>query len=173
MILEEDNSTIQTIETQLEIYLKEMKTDFKLHMKSIDNTFLQLIDRGNNFFNEEINLTNLTNILNKKKIEDKFINNVLLNFNKNVDDQIINIIDWIIDRKYKQWKSINDFVFKRAKVSTNEDKLIGSLKSDFNFNRQVRIFLNFLKIKKKKKRYLKFKFILKKKKNLIKIKIYF
>jgi hypothetical protein len=33
-----DTVTIETIDSQLELYSKDMKNDFKLHLDSIDNT---------------------------------------------------------------------------------------------------------------------------------------
>lgn len=42
----------------------------------------------------------------------------------------------MLDRKYRQWKAVTDYVNKRARVSSSEEKLVGSLKSEFNFNRK-------------------------------------
>jgi hypothetical protein len=53
-----------------------------------------------------------------------------------IEQNVSELIDWIIDRRYKQWKAVTDYVYKRAKVSLSEEKLVGSLKSDFNFNRK-------------------------------------
>eukprot|EP01080_Neovahlkampfia_damariscottae_P002302 gene2302-2475_t len=132
-ILKKDEGTIKKVENQLNYFLNDMESDFKLFEDSIEKIFLEFNERTNIFFDEVLTLKNFFNLSNKKKIEEKFKNEVVSDFIPSIDKFVSNLIDWIIDRKYRQHKSIQDFILKRSNIS--EDNLIGSLKNEFKFNR--------------------------------------
>jgi hypothetical protein len=137
-VLKQDEMTMEKVEKQLNFYSNDMEKDFKLLQDRLENIFFQLKERSDAFFDELFTLKNFFYLTSKKEeIAQRYKNEVLSDFIPSIDQYISNLIDWIIDRKYRQHKSITDFVIKRAKVS--EDNLIGSLKNEFKFNRQVRI----------------------------------
>lgn len=141
-ILKEDKKTVDIIENQLEIFRDEMTKDFKLHLTKIDNVFHELTQRGDNFFEDFLTLSNMATLMKQQKVEEAFNAHVISNIVTEIESRVSEIIDWIIDRRYKQWKAVTDFVYRRAKVSLSEEKLVGSLQKEFNFNRKVSDNLN-------------------------------
>lgn len=135
-VLREDRKTVDVIEDQLQLFIKEMKKDFQLQQQRLDNILHEMTERGNDFFEDFLQLSNITDLLKKDVVTNKFEQEVIRDVIPQMENHISEVIDWIIDRKYRQWKAVTDFVYKRARVSTNEENLVGSLKSDFNFNRK-------------------------------------
>lgn len=136
-VLKEDIKTIEAIQSSLDIFVSDMKKEFEVQQQRIDNILQQLQDRANKFFDEFLVVSNLSKMLNKHIVAEKFMNTVIRDVNHQIDNHISNVIDWIIDKKYRQWKAITDYVYKRAKNASSEEKLVGSLKNEFNFNRKV------------------------------------
>jgi len=138
--LREDKKTIDKIEEQLQLFATEMKRDFQLQQQRLDNILYELTERGNNFFEEFLQLSNVADLLKKNVVAQMFQTQVLRNVISQIESHISEVIDWIMDRKYRQWKAVTDFVYKRARTTLSEEKLVGSLKSDFNFNRKELLF---------------------------------
>ncbi|KAL0489293.1 hypothetical protein AKO1_010617 [Acrasis kona] len=135
-LLRGDRSTLDNIDRSLEEFSANMKKEFELQQNRLDGIIYALTERANLFFDEYITLSNVTNIINKDVVSQKFQKQVIGDLSTKIETHISEVIDWMLDRKYKQWKAVTDYVNKRAKVSTNEEKLVGSLQSEFNFNRK-------------------------------------
>jgi hypothetical protein len=135
-ILRGDRKTIESIDTSLQQFTIDMKKEFDLQQSRLDNIIHELVERGNRFFDDFITMQNLLDLMKKEVVSMKFEKQVIADLQTRVDNHISEVIDWMLDRKYRQWKAVTDYVNKRARVSTNEEKLVGSLKSEFNFNRK-------------------------------------
>ncbi|KAL9658149.1 hypothetical protein ABK040_013061 [Willaertia magna] len=136
-ILKEDKKTMDIIEEQLQIFYQEMKKDFELLQNRLDNIFHELIERGIGFYDNFLTLGNVSGLLKAQVVTEEFQNQVIADTAIQIENHVSETIDWIIDRKYRQWKAVTDFANKRARInSLNEEKLVGSLGSDFQFNRK-------------------------------------
>jgi small GTP-binding protein len=135
-VLREDKKTVEIIEDQLQQFTKDMQKDFQLQQKRLDNILYEMQERGTVFFEEFLQFSNIQNLIKSSVVTEKFQDQVIGDVITQIEGHISEVIDWIIDRKYRQWKAVTDFVYKRARVSTSEERLVGSLKSDFNFNRK-------------------------------------
>jgi small GTP-binding protein len=135
-VLHGDRKTIENIDKSLEQFAIDMKKEFELQQGRLDNIIHELVQRGNRFFDDFIAFENVLDLVKKNVVSEKFEKQVIADLNQRVELHISEVIDWMLDRKYRQWKAVTDYVNKRARVSTNEEKLVGSLKSEFNFNRK-------------------------------------
>ncbi|KAG2381975.1 hypothetical protein C9374_005767 [Naegleria lovaniensis] len=135
-VLKEDKKTMDIIEEQLQVFYNDMKQDFELQQSKLENIFHELVERGTCFYDNFINLSNVSSLINSKIVAEEFQNQVIANTATQIENHVSEVIDWIIDRKYRQWKAVTDFANKRARISLHEDKLVGSLSSEFQFNRK-------------------------------------
>eukprot|EP01027_Heterolobosea_sp_BB2_P008321 GEZU01012350.1.p1 GENE.GEZU01012350.1~~GEZU01012350.1.p1 ORF type:complete len:611 (+),score=238.54 GEZU01012350.1:86-1918(+) len=137
-VLKEDNATIDIIQQQLDAYKADMVRDFELQKSRVENVLFRLAERGDKFFDNFLTLSNVRTLMDKNAVKEQFERAVVSDTVRQLEQHVSELVDWMIERKYKQWKAVTDFAYKRAKISTSEEKLVGSLKSDFDFNRQVR-----------------------------------
>ncbi|MCB0091559.1 MAG: hypothetical protein KDE54_26895, partial [Caldilineaceae bacterium] len=53
---------------------------------------------------------------------------------RHIERQVNDLIDWLVDKDYQQWRGIMEFLNQRA--AHHADRIIGKVQSDFEFNRQ-------------------------------------
>ncbi|EFC38948.1 predicted protein [Naegleria gruberi] len=135
-VLKEDKKTMEIIEEQLQVFYNDMKQDFELQQAKLENIFHELSERGTGFYDNFVNLSNISSLIKSKIVAEEFQTQVIANTATQIENHVSEVIDWIIDRKYRQWKAVTDFANKRARISLHEDKLVGTLSSDFQFNRK-------------------------------------
>jgi hypothetical protein len=135
-VLRGDRKTIESIDKSLEQFSIDMKKEFELQQGRLDNIVYELSERGNRFFDDFITMQNVIDLMKRNVVNQKFEKHVIADLSTRVETHISEVIDWMLDRKYRQWKAVTDYVNKRARVSTSEEKMVGSLKSEFNFNRK-------------------------------------
>ena len=135
-ILKEDKKTMDIIEEQLQVFYQDMKQDFELQQSKLENIFHELIERGVSFYDNFLNYSNFSSLIKSQVVAEEFQNQVIANTANQIENHVSEVIDWIIDRKYRQWKAVTDYANKRARISLHEDRLVGTLKSEFQFNRK-------------------------------------
>lgn len=147
-LLSGDQKIVEMIDSQLQLYEEDIKKDFRLFEDRLQNIFFQLIQRADKFFDDQITIGNIKN-LKKDLIKTNFQKYVIDDIVEEISKYASSLIDFLIDRKYKQHKSINDFITKKAE----KKDLVGNINSDFQFNRQELI----LKIQNSSENIMKYK----------------
>ncbi|MEM7536129.1 MAG: dynamin family protein [Chloroflexota bacterium] len=133
-ILKNDFKTIDTIEDQLHAYEEDMRRDFKYHISHVDNVIYAMADRGDEFFDERVRLTRILELANSEKLRNEFEHDVVGDTSVQVERHVGELIDWMVDKDYKQWQDVMDYLNKRS--AEHEDRIIGRVGQNFEFNRQ-------------------------------------
>ena len=71
-LLGEDITVLDSLERQLQVYETDMKEDFKFRMSDIENVLLQMEKRGQEFFEEKMQLLHLLELIDKDHIQRAF-----------------------------------------------------------------------------------------------------
>jgi hypothetical protein len=132
-ILKGDFETLDTIEEQLLAYTDDMRRDFVAQRSRVDNVLYGMIERGDRFFDETLQLTRVMDLVNSEKIRGEFERTVVADTSRAIERHISELIDWVVDKNYRQWRSVVDFIGRRA--AHHADRMIGSVKSEFEMNR--------------------------------------
>lgn len=133
-ILRQYKVSIDVMDNEIRLYIEDMKKDFLLWQHRLDKLFLTLMERCDKFLDQNITVGNIYSlIMDKKLLGEVFQREVLADFAKELDQHFTMLTDWIIDRKFRHHKAIQEYAIKQIKVP--EEKLIGSLKGSFSFNR--------------------------------------
>jgi len=134
-ILKGDFETLDTIEEQLLAYTDDMRRDFTAQRSRVDNVLYGMIERGDRFFDETLQLTRVMDLVNSEKMRGEFERTVVADTSRAIERHISELIDWVVDKNYRQWRSVVDFIGRRAAHHT--DRMIGSVNSEFEINRQT------------------------------------
>ncbi|MEZ4656358.1 MAG: hypothetical protein R2911_02190 [Caldilineaceae bacterium] len=79
-------------------------------------------------------MTNVVSLVNGDKLRADFERVVVGDTSRHIERQVNDLIDWLVDKDYQQWRGIMEFLNQRA--AHHADRIIGKVQSDFEFNRQ-------------------------------------
>ena len=133
-LLEDDFRMSENVESQLEVYKEDMKRDFEARMAEIENIILSMNERGDEWFEENIRLANVTELVQRNKIQARFQKEVVADTESLINQRVDELIDWIVDRNLKQWRAIVEYVNRRRQARYDEH-IIGEVGDNFEYNR--------------------------------------
>src|ERR671921_730332 len=133
-LLEDDFKMAENVEAQLEAYREDMKRDFEGRMAEIENIILSMNERGDGWFEENIRLANVRELVQREKVQDRFQREVVADTEGLTDERVEELIDWMVDRNLKQWPAIVDYVNRRRQARYDEH-IIGEVGDNFEYNR--------------------------------------
>ncbi len=133
-LLGEDFKTIDTIESQLGAYAEEMGRDFKYQLSHVDNVLHKMAARGMEFFDDTVRVARILDLINASKVKSEFEEKVIADAVQEIEVQVGELIDWLVERDYKQWQGVMDYLNRRAEQHQN--RIVGQLGGQFEFNRR-------------------------------------
>ncbi len=133
-LLEDDFKMSENVESQLQLYKEDMKRDFEARMSEIENIILTMNERGDEWFEENIRLANVRELVQRSKVQERFQREVVADTEKLIDERVEELIDWMVDRNLKQWRAIVEYVNRRRQAQYDEH-VIGEVGDNFEYNR--------------------------------------
>ena len=133
-VLKDDFAAIDSIEAQLAVYDADMRRDFKYHLSHVDNVLYAMAERGDRFFEEMMRIGRVFDLVNGEKVRAEFERSVVADTSREVEAQVSDLIDWLVQRDYRQWRDVMDYLNRRS--TEHADQIVGKVDSDFEFNRQ-------------------------------------
>ncbi len=133
-LLEDDFRTAENVEAQLGEFVEDLRRDFEARMAEIENTVRAMNERGDAWFEENIRLGRFRELLRREKVEERFRKEVVGDTEEVIDSRVDELVDWLVDRNLRQWRSIVDYVERRRQAGYDEH-LIGEVGDNFEYNR--------------------------------------
>jgi small GTP-binding protein len=133
-VLRDDFAALDAIEEQLTAYEADMRRDFKYHLSHVENVLFGMAERGDKFFDETLSIWRLPELLNGDKLRAAFEREVVADTSREVDRHTGELIDWMVDREFAQWRALTSFLDRR--LVHHDDHIVGSVGRDFERNRQ-------------------------------------
>ncbi|MFO7631233.1 MAG: dynamin family protein [Caldilinea sp.] len=101
-VLKDDFAALDRIEAQLEAYEVDMRRDFKYHLSHVDNVLYAMAERGDRFFDETMRIGRVFDLVNGEKVRAEFERTVVADTSRAVEQQVSDLIDWMVERDYRQ-----------------------------------------------------------------------
>jgi small GTP-binding protein len=136
-VLRDDFLALDAIEEQLQAYEGDMRRDFKYHLSHVENVLYAMAERGDKFFDETLSIWRVMDLVNGDKLRAAFEREVVADTSREVDRHTDELIDWMVEREYKQWRDLTDFLNRR--VAHHDEKIVGKVGTAFELNRQTLI----------------------------------
>ena len=133
-LLQGDFQALDAIDEQLEAYQNDMRRDFQYQNARVQNVLFEMIERGDRFFDENLRITRVIELVNSERLRGEFERRVLADTSREIEHHVHELIDWLIDRDYRQWQAVMEFIDRRS--SQHTDHMIGQVRGEFEFNRQ-------------------------------------
>ncbi len=133
-LLRGDFQTLDVIEEQLTAYEADMRRDFKYQASHVDNVLYAMLERGDRFFDEALRMARIFDLLNAEKLRGEFERQVMGDTSRDIERQVSELIDWMVDKDYRQWHDVMEYLNRRA--SQHAERMVGQVGNSFEFNRQ-------------------------------------
>lgn len=134
-LLNADWEVINSVERQLGLYKEDMTHDFDYRIADIENILFAMEKRGQAFFEEYLRIARIPDLLKKERIQNAFKLEVVADVPKQIEEKIHELIDWMVDRDFRQWQAVLEHLEKRK--NAHEGKIIGdSFNTSFQYNRE-------------------------------------
>ncbi len=122
-LLKEDTVMLDEVEAQLGLYQEDMRRDFKFRMADIENVLLDMEKRGDDYFESTLRLGRVSDLINKKRIQQEFEQQVVADVPGQIERKVNDLIDWLVEADLRQWQSITGHLAERRRKL--KDRLIG------------------------------------------------
>jgi small GTP-binding protein len=133
-LLKGDFQTLDTIDEQLDAYQADMRRDFQYQSDRVDNVLYEMAERGDKFFDENLRVTRILELINSERLRGEFERKVLADTSRQIEQHVSELIDWMVDKDYRQWQGVIDYINQRASQHTN--RMVGKVSNEFEFSRQ-------------------------------------
>jgi small GTP-binding protein len=134
-LLRGDFQTLDTIEEHLTAYKADMRRDFQYQSSHVDNVLFEMMERGDHYFDETLRVTRIFDLINSEKLRGEFERNVVGDTSRQIEEHVNELIDWLVEKDYRQWQSVVDFINRRA--SQHTERMVGQVTGEFEFSRQT------------------------------------
>jgi hypothetical protein len=133
-VLGADLQTIEDIDQQLDVYRTDLSREFEFRLSEVDNILRQFENRGMVFFDETLRVGRIPDLLNKARIQREFERTVVADVPQQIEQQVHDLIDWMVSTELRQWQAVTEHVSRRARA--HEGRLLGGESSGFQYDRK-------------------------------------
>lgn len=134
-LLNADWEVMRSVERQLGLYKDDMRADFDYRMADIENILFSMEQRGQTFFEEYLRISRIPDLMKKEKIKKAFKEEVVADVPEQIDEKIHELIDWMVERDFRQWQAVLEHLDKRK--NAHQGKIMGdNQNTSFQYNRE-------------------------------------
>src|ERR687893_61978 len=133
-LLEDDFRTSENVEAQLALYAEDMGRDFEARLAEIENIVLKMAERGDEWLGEKIRLMNVRELFREEKVRRRFEREVVADTEGLIDARVDELVDWMVERNYRQWRTVVEYV-ERRRSARYDEQMIGEVKDHFEHDR--------------------------------------
>ncbi|MEI2617809.1 MAG: dynamin family protein [Thermomicrobiales bacterium] len=137
-LLASDALTIDRIDAVLEDYDAEMRREFGAYVTRVENIVHRLNERADRFFDEYIRIGRVIDLMRSEKTREAFQRDVVADTERQIDDTITELIDWMVQQDFRAWESVRETLDRRA-LERYRDDMVGEVGSRFASDRQTLI----------------------------------
>jgi small GTP-binding protein len=116
--IKEDIQTASSLESTVTAYERELKSELGPRIAELENLLHRLEQRGLDFFDTKIRLTNIQELMRGDKVRADFEKNVLADVPQQIEDQVQRLIDWLVQKDLQEWQRVMTYVQRRRALHT-------------------------------------------------------
>ena len=118
-----DRELVENVEGQIEVNADDLRRGFRPRLLEIENVIHELNDRGETFFEDNVRLGRVFDLLNPERTRGAFERDVVLDTSERIDRVIGTIVDWFVDAEMRLWRQVSATIGQRQQtaMSTNDD----------------------------------------------------
>ena len=111
--LQEDLQTASSLESTAVDYERDLQNELTPRLAEMENILHRLEQRGLDFFDTTIRLTNIQQLMRGDKVRAEFEKRVLADVPKQIEEQVQRLIDWLVQKDLQEWQRVMTYVQRR------------------------------------------------------------
>jgi len=137
MLLEEEVKMVDNLNEALESYRDETRRDFEVRLGQITLAVSEINDRGDAWFEENSGpKSSFVGLFGRgDSLQDRFQKEIVAGTGELVDRKVRELINWLVYRNVKQWRTIVDYVELHRKADLTR-RLTEDIADDFEQRRE-------------------------------------
>jgi small GTP-binding protein len=112
-VVREDTKVLLLVDRQLELYQSDTRAEYSNHWARIENELLEMQLRGEKFLDDHMRILNLREMLQTQLMRTAFEKAVIDETPEKIEQQITEVIDWLVERELRQWRLMSDELSRR------------------------------------------------------------
>jgi hypothetical protein len=116
--LKEDLQTATSLESTIADYERDLRNELQPRLAEVENILHRLEQRGLNFFDTTMRLTNIQELMRGDKVRAEFETKVLADIPQQIEDQVQRMIDWLVQKDLQEWERVMTYVQRRKALHT-------------------------------------------------------
>lgn len=121
--LAEDRQLLADIEAQTMYYNEDMQRNFQARLSEIDKTLYEMEKRGDNFFEEMIRFSRISDLIRSRQLEKAFEEKVIADTPQQIERRVGELVDWMVEQDLRQWTAVADHLARRK--LEQQDRIVG------------------------------------------------
>ena len=121
--LDEDKQTTTALESVITAYERELHNELAPRLAEVENILHRFEQRGLDFFDNTLRLTNVQNLVRGDKVRADFEKYVLADVPQQIEDQVQRLIDWLVQKDLHEWQQVMSYLQRRR--AQNLDNIVG------------------------------------------------
>jgi small GTP-binding protein len=117
--LQDDRQLLDDIERQMLYYDEDMQRNFKARLSEIDNILYAMEKRGDDFFEEMIRFSRVTDLMRSRALEKSFETKVVADTPKQIENRVGELVDWMVEQDLRQWTAVAEHMAQRKEAHDN------------------------------------------------------
>src|SRR5215207_902485 len=122
--MKEDQKTATALETTISDYERDLQSELNPRLAEMENILYRLEQRGLDFFDTTMRLTNIQGLMRGNQVRAEFEKNVLADVPKQIEDQVQRLIDWLVQKDLQEWQRVMTYVQRRQAL--NIEHIVGA-----------------------------------------------
>jgi small GTP-binding protein len=118
--LQEDLQTANSLEATVKEYERDLQNELSPRLAEVENILHQLENRGLDFFDTTMRITNIQNLMRGDKVRAEFEKRVLANVPKQIEEQVQHMIDWLVQKDLQEWQRVMTYVQRRQALHSGQ-----------------------------------------------------
>ncbi len=111
--LKDDLQTASSLESTVREYERDLQNELQPRLAEVENILHQLENRGLDFFDTTMRITNIGQLMRGDKVRAEFEKRVLADVPKQIEEQVQRMIDWLVQKDLQEWQRVMTYVQRR------------------------------------------------------------
>ncbi len=116
--LKEDLQTASSLEATVSDYERDLQNELQPRLAEVENILHKLEQRGLDFFDTTMRLTNIQELMRGDKVRSEFEKRVLAEVPQQIEEQVQRLIDWLVQKDLQEWQRVMTYVQRRRALHT-------------------------------------------------------
>lgn len=118
--MQQDSALTADLETTISQYQQGLLAEIPPRLSEVENILINFENRGLDFFDRTMKLTNIFNLAKTDKIKEQFQEEVQGEVSQSIDNKVRGMIDWMVDKDLNTWYQVAG-AMERRQVQSQHD----------------------------------------------------